>query len=183
MQGILILLGLIAIGLFGGNKGVGNNGLFSTGMTPEQKKTSIEIQITDTQNKIDELKKQVQIEEEKKNASVYKGMITLSYVNKSNDPTQEYLSIRANNNIDKKMVKVSGWTLKSLASGSVVSIPKGTYLFFTGIINPEEDIYLTSGETVYLVTGVSPVGISFKVNKCSGYMQQFQTFTPYINNR
>lgn len=181
MQGILILLGILAISLLGGAGGT-NHGLFSpSNGTPEQQKISIERKIADTQGKINELKTQQEAEEERKNASIYKGTISLAFANRSNDPSQEYLTIKASGSSEKK-TKVSGWKLKSLSTGSEVVIPKGTYLFFSGIINQEQDIYLAGGETMYLVTGLSPVGVSFLVNKCSGYMQQFQTFIPYLNN-
>lgn len=182
MQGILILLGIIAIALFGGSKGAGNNGLFSTGtQTPEQKKANIELQIRDTQVKVDELQKKIKTEEENKNASIYKGDVILNYGNRSTDPGQEYLTIKVSGGGNKNIL-LTGWQVKSLASGNSVTIPKGTYLFFTGTINSEEDIYLTLGDTLYLVTGSSPNGSSFKSNKCSGYLTQFQTFVPYINN-
>ena len=48
------------------------------------------------------------------------------------------------------------------------------------MMNAEDDIVLTGGDILYLVTGVSPNGASFKVNKCSGYLGQFQTFVPYL---
>ncbi|MSU45126.1 MAG: hypothetical protein EXS47_00620 [Candidatus Zambryskibacteria bacterium] len=182
MQGIVILLGIIAIGLFGGSKGAGNNGLFSTGApTPEQKKASIEFQIRDAQVKVDELQKQIKTAEENKNASIYKGDVTLNYGSRSTDPGQEYLTIKVSSGGNKNIL-VTGWQVKSLASGNSVTIPKGTYLFFTETINSEEDIRLTGGDTLYLVTGSSPNGASFKSNKCSGYLTQFQTFIPYINN-
>ena len=41
---------------------------------------------------------------------------------------------------------------------------------------------ISAGDTAYLITGISPNGVSFKTNKCSGYLTQFQTFIPYISN-
>ena len=182
MQGIFILLGIIVVALFGGSQGAGNNGLFSTTpVTPVQKNTSVESQIKETQSKIEELKKQIQVEEENKNASVYKGEVTLSYSNRSGDPTQEYLTIKAAKG-SNQIIPVTGWRVKSLCSGNSVTIPKGTYLFFTGTVNSEEEIRLAGGDTLYLVSGTSPIGINFKSNKCSGYLTQFQNFVPYINN-
>src|SRR3989344_2412318 len=72
--------------------------------------------------------------------------------------------------------------IRSVGEGISTTIPKGTYLFFAGMPNVEENILLTSGDTLYLVTGISPNGSSFKVNKCSGYLGQFQTFIPYLNS-
>lgn len=178
--GIVVLLSIVAIGLFGGaNKGVSLLNNTSPNQTQAQKQADIQRQITDAEYKAEQLKKQVQLEEEKKYASVYKDIVDLSFVNRSTDPKQEYISIRVNN--AKTPINVTGWTLKSKSSGQSVTIPKGTYLFFTGTVNTKEDIYLNSGDTLYLVTGISPNGSSFKANKCSGYLNQFQTFTPYIS--
>ncbi len=179
--GILIILGIIAIALFGGAKGAANNGLFSIGIqTPEQKQQNIEQKIQETQTQVDSLKIKVQAEEDKKTQSKYKGIVTLAYINRSGDPTQEYATIRVNYNI-KENIPVTGWVLRSVNSGNSVTIPKGTYLYFAGIANTEDNILLTSGDTLYLVTGISPNGASFKVNKCSGYLGQFQTFVPYLS--
>lgn len=181
MPAIIILLGIIAIGLFGGNMGANNNGLLSSGNgTPTQKTTNLESKIKETQYKIDELQKQLQAEEEKKNASIYKGEVSISNVYRSTDSSQEYITLKMKSG-SEKTIPITGWKVKSLSTGNSVYIPKGTYLFFTGTVNSEETISLVGGDTVYLVTGSSPNGASFKVNKCSGYLSQFQNFTPYLN--
>ncbi len=175
--GIVILFSIIAIALFGGAKGVSINNNVSK--TPEQQQWEIQRQLNEAETKAEQLKKQIALEEANKNASIYKDIVDLSFVSRSNDAKQEYVQIRVNSS--KQPINVTGWTLKSKSSGATVKIPKGTYLFFTGTPNSEEDIYLNSGDVLYLVTGISPNGASFKVNKCSGYLSQFQTFTPYLS--
>ncbi len=113
--------------------------------------------------------------------SSFKNTINISSVNRSSDAGQEYITIQVSGS-SKTPIDITGWTLKSTGSGSSVTIPKGTYLFFAGQPNVEENISLVGGDTLYLVTGYSPNGASFKENKCSGYLTQFQTFTPSINN-
>lgn len=177
--GIVLILSLIAFALFGGSKGVSNGGLFSTPeLTTEQKQANIQNEIRLAEIKTAELKRKIQEEEDKKTQSQYKDIIKLNYPSRSTDPKQEYIGIRVNTT--KTPINITGWTLKSKSSGFSVTIPKATYLFFTGTVNSEEDIYLNSGEILYLVTGISPNGSSFKVNKCSGYLSQFQNFTPYL---
>lgn len=179
--GFLILLGIIAIALFGGVKGASVNGLFpAQPMTPEQKRANLQQEISNTQYEVENLKKQIALEEDKKNASQYKGMVRISYVNRSTDPSQEYITITVNSP-ENASIPVTGWSVKSLMSGVSVQIPKGAYLFFSGQQNAEEHIYLTHGDTLYLTTGSSPIGWSFKSNKCSGYLNQFQKFYPYIS--
>lgn len=175
--GIVILLSIIAISLFGGANGVSVNN--NVTKTPEQQKVDIQNQLNDAERKAEELKKQIAIEEANKNASIYKDIVDLSYISRSTDAKQEYAQIRVNTT--KQPINVTGWTLKSKSSGATIKIPKGTYIFFAGTPNSEEDIYLNTGDIMYLVTGISPNGASFKVNKCSGYLSQFQTFTPYLS--
>ena len=180
--GIIVILGIVAIGLFGGTKGASKNGLLSNGnQSPEQKQKDIGQQIQQTQRKVDDLKIKIQAEEDRKTQSVYKNLVNLDYVNRSTNPQQEYVLIRISSNATTT-IPVTGWILKSLNSGVSITIPKATYLYFAGIPNTEDNIYLTGGDNLYLLTGISPNGASFKANKCSGYLTQFQTFTPSINS-
>jgi len=177
--GIIILCAIIGIALMGGAKNGQQYGFFSPQpKTEEQKRIELEQKIRDTQQQVEELKKKVQTEEDKKTQSEYKGIVYLQYVNRSDDPKQEYISIRVNTGTST--IPVTGWTIKSDSSGNSVTIPKGTYLFFTGMLNAEDNVVLQGGDTLYVNTGISPNGSSFKVNKCSGYLSQFQTFTPSL---
>jgi hypothetical protein len=179
-SGALLFMAVVAIALFGGIKNVANIGPVSN-ENQAQQEINLEQKIQNTQTEIDNLKKQLQIEEDKKTQSQYKGIVTLSYINRSKDPSQEYVVIKVRDDA-KESIPVTGWVLKSINTGNQVSIPKATYLFFTGMLNVEENILLVAGDTLYLTTGISPNGSSFKVNKCSGYLGQFQTFIPYFNN-
>ncbi len=183
--GLMIILGVIGIGLFGGTNGT--SGPKTTTSKPSytpppktqaQNEADIRYQLNQAQKKAEDLKKQIQAEEDKKTQSIYKNIVNLNYVTRSTDPKKEYLQITVGTT--KTPINVTGWTVKSENTGQTVQIPKGTYLYFAGTLNSEEDIYLNSGEKLYLVTGISPNGSSFKVNKCSGYLSQFQTFTPYL---
>ncbi|KND46701.1 MAG: hypothetical protein AB201_02565 [Parcubacteria bacterium C7867-006] len=180
-SGLMIIVIILAVLLVGGTESTSKGGsLFSpTPKTPAQQQADIQRQITDTKYKVDELKKQVAIEEAKKTQSRYKNIVDLYFINHSSDPSKEYISIHVNSTATTS-IKITGWTLKSLSSGVSVKIPQASYLFFANSINSEQDIYLSANETLYLITGISPNGASFKVNKCSGYLNQFQTFIPYI---
>jgi len=79
--GILILLAIVAIALFGGSKNTGvTQPAPTSNETQKQTEMSVEQKVRDTKNQIDDLKKQLQIEEDKKTQSQYKGVITLSYI-------------------------------------------------------------------------------------------------------
>ncbi|MFZ2621489.1 MAG: hypothetical protein WAX85_02990 [Minisyncoccia bacterium] len=179
--GIVIILGIIALAIFGGVKNTGNNSFVSSeDLTPAQKQQNIQTEVVKVQTQVEDLKKQVQSQEDFKTQSKYKNSVSLS-INRSEKPSEEYITIRVASNATTSIL-VTGWTLKSVNGGVSVKIPKGTYLLFSGKQNVEEDIYLTGGDTLYLITGTSPNGASFKLNKCSGYLNQFQTFTPYISS-
>ncbi len=181
--GPIIIMVIIALVLFGGSKGASKNGLFPVKeKTPVEKQTDIQKQITEAQKKVEALKKQIAAEEAKKYVSQYSGIVDLGISRTTTDPAKEYAIIRVSNKATTT-IPVTGWKLKSVSSGVEVYIPKGTYLFFTGTINSEEDVYLQKNETLYLVTGISPNGSSFKTNKCSGYLSQFQTFTPRVSTQ
>lgn len=120
-----------------------------------------------------------QQEEAKKNLSPYNNLVDMSFIARATDPNQEYAVIRVTGNLPSP-VKITGWTIRSSATGNSSTIPKGTYLYFAGQPNGEDDIYLENQDTVYLITGRSSLGVSFKSNKCSGYLSQFQSFTPSL---
>ena len=62
--GIAIILGIISIAAFGGVKNSQNSGFLSPQpLTQEQKQANIERQIQESQTQIDNLKKQIQLEE------------------------------------------------------------------------------------------------------------------------
>jgi len=177
--GFLMLLGIVAIALHGGstaNRENVQNDVIDVRQTNQNTKTVAEIE-----KQVLELKKQIQAEEDKVNQSQYKDIVTLSYLNKSSSPDKEYIAIRVDNKATKA-IYVTGWTLKSTAGDLAVKIPKGNYLFFLGTPNSEEDIILEAKDVLYLITGYSPIGVSFKTNICSGYLGQFQTFVPYLQN-
>lgn len=179
---LIIIVGIIIVGALGGFRNSGN-GLLSLGISPsgstssEQNQGNLEQQISSTQYQVNQLQQQVQAEQDKKNASVYKGIVSIRYINRSTDASQEYIVLNVSGNM-KGSIDITGWTLTSTSTGMVIKIPKSTYLFFAGQSNPENDVYVESGDTVYINTGYSPNGFSFKVNKCSGYLSQFQSWNP-----
>ena len=77
---------------------------------------------------------------------------------------------------------MDGWTLGT-ASGLSVPIPKSDILYFDNSVNAENDtVVLYPGDKAFVISGQSPIGVSFRVNKCSGYLAQFKNFNPYLSN-
>jgi hypothetical protein len=114
--------------------------------------------------------------------SQYRNMVTLrSYVTNasSSDPKTEYIQISVAQN-SSASVDISKWYLASGATGNTEIIPKGTQLPTSGAVNPVDDIILQPGQSAIIISGESPVGASFKENKCIGYFNSFQQFTPSL---
>ncbi len=180
--GVLIIVGVVLAGLYGSNSNNtgGSGGFFSTNnnnnSSEQNKQYEIQQKLNETQRQTDELKLKVAEEENKKTRSKYYGVVTISYVSHAVDPKYEYVLIRNNGT---ENIPVTGWLLKS-NNGQSITIPKGTYLYFTNSNNSETNIYLSPNDSLYLITGYSPIGVSFKVNKCSGYLVQSQTYYPYL---
>lgn len=74
---------------------------------------------------------------------------------------------------------ITGWKLQN-SKGETVTIGRGVEVLRQGEVNKEEDILITRGENVTFISGHSPNGYSFKLNKCSGYLAQLQEYLPPI---
>lgn len=114
--------------------------------------------------------------------STYRGLITMShYVSGagSSNPNNEYIQISVAQNASAP-VDISGWTIESEATGNAAIIPKGTETPHSGIVNAVQDIVLQPGERALVESGQSPIGASFRENKCIGYFSQFQAFSPSL---
>lgn len=114
--------------------------------------------------------------------SPYRNIISVShYISgaSSEDPKNESLEIRIPQNAGMP-VNLSEWSLVSDASGSRVRIPKGTEIPISGTIGENEDIVLSPGDRAIIISGQSPIGASFRENKCIGYFSTFQKFSPSL---
>ncbi len=100
---------------------------------------------------------------------------------RNSDPRREYVEIQAARS-NSAPLNISRWSLGG-SSGLKAAFGKGAILAYPGRINPQSDIFLKPGERAYIVTGESPIGTSFKLNKCSGYLGQFQNFSPPLPKR
>lgn len=184
---LIILCIVIALALFGGAKNtpqqVQNVGSQTPTTIPdpsERQMTQSEIQynLEQTQYKLEQIQKEIALEEEKKNASVYKDKVTF-YVYPSTSASTEYVDIYASPS-NKEPINITGWRLLSTSTNQSVAIPQSTFLYFSGQANSEQPVYLKPGERAYIITGRSPLGYGFKVNKCSGYLSQYNTFYPSL---
>lgn len=114
--------------------------------------------------------------------SPYRDTVSLSsYVSNagSSDATTEYVQLSVASDAAAS-VDITGWMLKSDATGRTEVIPKGTMVLTSGIVNATSDILLAPGDRAVIVSGRSPVGASFRENKCIGYLENFQEFIPSL---
>ncbi len=97
--------------------------------------------------------------------------------------SSEYVTLQASAK-NTSFIDVTGWTLISRTSGASVSIGKGIDLPDSDQIplNQVGEIYLRPGDTAYINTGRSPINGSFRTNKCIGFLNQFHSFNPSLNN-
>jgi len=114
--------------------------------------------------------------------STYRGIVSMNhYISGagSKDPKNEYLEIRVASDSNVP-VDLSEWVLASDASGASIAIPKGTEVPTSGIVNAAQDIVLNPGDRAIIISGQSPIGASFRENKCIGYFSTFQNFSPSL---
>ena len=114
--------------------------------------------------------------------SPYRTLVTISHRVSGADagnPRDEYINMFIAQNAGLSL-NVTGWRLVSEATGNIGVIPKGIETPAYGAVNPTYDIVLSPGERAVLVSGRSPIGVSFRENKCVGYLSTFQKFTPSL---
>jgi len=95
-------------------------------------------------------------------------------------PRDEYLQMFVSYDAPNS-TQISGFDIVSLATGRGATIPYGVYRLIPSKNNVQELINVAPGDTVYINTGVSPIGFSFRVNKCMGYLPQAENFTPHLS--
>lgn len=116
--------------------------------------------------------------------SPYRGQISLDhYISGAGslDPNKESIRLRVSA-ASSVPVDLTGWTIVSETTGKSATLPKGTELPASGTINPIQDIILLPGQDAIISSGRSPIGGSFRENKCIGYYGQYQTFSPSLAN-
>jgi hypothetical protein len=112
--------------------------------------------------------------------SPYAEYVSLSISNARNDDaSREYVTIKTSNNLSGTLT-ISDWRLESSVSKNSVTLGGAVQTPYYGQINTPSPVALSANTTVYVVSGRSPVGVSFRVNSCSGYFEQYQDFEPRL---
>lgn len=118
--------------------------------------------------------------EEEERQSPYFGLVTVSRGNAGASSEQtEYVTLQVSTRLDET-ISISGWNLYSEITGVSVFIPQVDELPILGNSPLLEPLRVEGGETIYVLTGSSPLGSSFRLNSCSGFLTQSNTYTPNI---
>lgn len=133
--------------------------------------------------KAEKIRKELLALEEDRYASPLKNKLSISNINRGTTiPVNEYIVIKASTHNTEKIL-ITGMRIESVVTGKGSNIGKAAPIIFQNQINQEEPVYLAPGEIAYIITGRSPIGVSFRPNMCTGFLTQRQTFSPSIPAR
>lgn len=112
--------------------------------------------------------------------SPYAEYVSLSISSaREENPNEEYLTIKTARTVTGTLT-ISDWRLESTVSNISLPLGPGAQLPVFGRVNSELPVAIGANTTVYVVSGRSPVGMSFRLNTCTGYFEQFQDFEPRL---
>lgn len=117
-------------------------------------------------------------------ASIYKDVVTLSANGSTlanEDADEEYLTIAVSGRAEAA-ISMAGWRLVSVRTKESVALPAAASAYRSGSVNQTAPLSLSPGERAIVVSGRSPVGVSFRENACSGYLAERQDFFPEIRS-
>lgn len=94
-------------------------------------------------------------------------------------PEKEYVEVSV---VQKNLsgADATNWVLEN-SQGEKVALGVVSVLPLSGKVNTTESLKIKAGDHIFISTGNSPIGVSFRVNKCSAYMEQFQDFIPPLS--
>lgn len=129
------------------------------------------------------LEETIEETEEDPTISKYLGMVSIA---NSTGPRakidRELIQLNASSK-NETTINVSEWKLRSAVSGKTKVIGKAEKLFISGSSDTKTSVKIAPKGKLYLISGHSPIGYAFTVNKCMGYLKQFNTFYPSISTK
>jgi hypothetical protein len=153
--------------------------------TPQKSASPADIaaELRQARASLDDVAAEIQTLERFGVASRYADYVTLRPTRaRETAASEEYVTIsvaeRAPND-----VHISGWQLESKLTGYRTTIGNGTTLPEHGSVNRTSPVTLSAGQRALVISGPSPLGTSFQENRCTGYFEQFQAFTPDLDRR
>lgn len=130
------------------------------------------------ERKLESLTKELRSVEAFGEPSVHRGSVRLSRARASeNRARDEYVTISVSGSAP---VSITGWKLVSSATGAYGVIGSGVEVVRTGQLNSTSAIVLNPGDEAHIFSGRSPIGLSFRENVCSGYLEEDEDFVPSL---
>ena len=109
--------------------------------------------------------------------SPYFGMVKISSVSAGSLTSRGYVRLSANFSEDI-LLNITGWTLRAERGSQIV--PSAVSVYDPSGLAQENSIFLAKGEYLIMYTNTSAIGINFRLNKCMGYLENNQNFSPAL---
>jgi hypothetical protein len=115
--------------------------------------------------------------------SFYHGWISLDKgtANTAIYPEREYITISIQKQ-NLSYLDISQWSLENSA-GDRYYLGNASVLPIEGQPNKETPLIVNAGDEIIVSSGPSPIGLSFRQNSCSGYLEENHDFVPEIQRR
>ena len=97
----------------------------------------------------------------------------------SSTPEREFFVLDISEKLASS-IPITGWKVVDRIRQVSYKFPKGQNLFYPNAKLTSDNLKVRAGDRVIVSSSVSPVGTSFRVNKCTGYRSQFKNFVPTI---
>ena len=182
---ILLIAGVWLVWLFSGgperikqNRSENGPSKGSGLITPTQTTSAPLGTISSKSNSSNLVEKTTEVTDRTLGVSYYQNWIQLGSGSAKREfyPAKEYITLSVTQR-NVSYLFISDWKLKN-SLGETVRIGDASYTPFVGQVNTTHPVVLAAGDKLTISTGQSPIGVSFRVNKCSGYLEQFQDFVP-----
>lgn len=99
---------------------------------------------------------------------------------KAGDSDKEFISIEADPSSRNQNV-ISGLILRGSGLNTSIIVPQAVNMLVLRTTFTRADVSLPPSGHAIITSGRSPVGTSFRVNKCTGYLDQFQNYFPSLD--
>jgi len=194
--GILIILFFIVMGIATGGKIFGTGPELSTNTahyngggyydsdlytnengTPRSNADTA-LLIDDLSFQVSELTEDVQKYEENKHVSPHKNKASFYIAEPGTFREHAILNI---NLPPGEELLISGWKFRSTVTGSELRIGNATNIPIPGSKN-EQPILVSDTSEIIVMQGRSPISTSFRINKCAGFLEERNNFTPVIDS-
>ncbi len=184
---LIFIVAVLVIVVFFNIKPISNTGTQPSDETISAGNTAttaeeIENQIEDLQQDVADLGKEIEQAVLNEKRSPFFEKVTIDYIRTSynNNASDEYVQLYSRD-LDAP-ISLAGWKLRSRYTGISVDIPQtvsNTYL--PNRQSLETQLVLPSYSTVYLISTRSPVAESFRINICTGYLEENYDFYPSLS--